>query len=109
MRIIELPETIVKDIKDYVVMRNRRDTKIGELHDRYEYLVSEVTQRVEDQMYDQWLDEEVEVGVNPIFLREAASQLAEETIESYSQQIMNECARNLLKFIFTMNEPEDQE
>ena len=109
MRSIELPETIVRDIKDYVVMRNRRDTKVGELHDRYEYLVAEVTQRVEDLMYDMWLEEEVEVGVNPIFLREAASQLAEETIETYSQQILNESTRKLLKFIFTMKEPEDQE
>ena len=100
MRYVELPDSIIRDIRDFSVMRSNPQTIVRELSDRYEYLVAEVTQRVEDLMYDQWLEGEVEVGVNPVKMREASTQLAEMTIDVYLNKIEGEAAEKVLRHIF---------
>lgn len=109
MRYVELPEAVVTDVRKYVVMRDRRDTRVGDLRDKYESLVESVTQIAEDKMYSEWLDGTVDLDVNPFSLRAFATQLAEETIEVYAMKIKDEAAKKLLKFLFDPNSFEDEE
>lgn len=110
MRYIELPESIVKDIRRFAVMRDKPDTKLGEISELYDGLINTVTEQAEDIAFNSWLDFETdEVGMNPIDLHNSAVALAQETIEVYVQKIKIDAARNLLKAIFNPTEDEEAE
>lgn len=108
MRYIELPDTIVKDIRRFAVMRDKPDTKLGEISELYDGLIKTVTEQAEDIAFNNWLDfEKDEVGMNPIDLHNSAVSLAQETIEVYVQKIKIDAARTLLKAIFNPTEDEE--
>jgi hypothetical protein len=108
MRYIELPDSIVKDIRRFAVMRDKPDTKLGEISELYDGLIKTVTEQAEDIAFNNWLDFETdEVGMNPIDLHNSSISLAQETIEVYVQKIKIDAARNLLKAIFNPTEDEE--
>ncbi len=108
MRYLELPDSSVKDIRRFAVMRDKPDTKLGEISELYDGLIKTVTEQAEDIAFNNSLDFETdEVGMNPIDLHNSSISLAQETIEVYVQKIKIDAARNLLKAIFNPTEDEE--
>ena len=109
LRYIEVPETVEKEIRKFVVMRSKRTSQVGEVNDAYEDLVAKIADIAEDMAYAKWLDEDMPAQISPVRLRAQATRLAEETIEVYACKIEDEAARKLLKAIFNTDELEAEE
>ena len=109
LRYVEVPETVEKEIRGFVVMRSNRKTLVGELNDTYEALAAKISDLVEDRAYAKWLDTDMPESINPVALRATAVRIAEETIEFYANRIETDAARRLLKAIFETDELEAEE
>lgn len=51
-----LPISILEDIKVFAAMRKDKNTPVSELEDKYEAIVEDIANRIQDAMLNSWLD-----------------------------------------------------